>query len=275
MAIASTLLSESFPDALRKHLDAGLSFPVAREAALTDLGYDSTLLKSPNNILAVEYCKAILSQKASMKPMPILRGGSYHDELPDNENPSATAVRSLMLCMEDWKSYIPESAISCLESAPLHHITAGERAVLMKLRTMGDEEFESLPYGSEGLWRKFMHACRKEATLEAILTAVKSKRYTRTRLDRMMMCAVLGITQEVLAQDVPYVRALAFNDRGREILKQARQRLDIFNIGQSIDHPYASLEARCDDLYGLFALDTPEPPGANSAYRVFCQEANK
>jgi predicted nucleotidyltransferase len=177
--------------------------------------------------------------------------------------------------MDDWKSYIPEGVISCFESAPLHNITAGERAVLMKLRTMGDEEFESLPYGSEGLWRKFMHACRKEATLEAILTAVKSKRYTRTRLDRMMMCAVLGITQEVLVQDVPYVRALAFNDRGREILKQARQRLDIFNIGQSIDHPYASLEARCDDLYGLFALDTPEPPGANSAYRVFCQEANK
>jgi hypothetical protein len=118
-----------------------------------------------------------------------------------------------------------------------------------------------------------MHACRKEATLEAILTAVKSKRYTRTRLDRMMMCAVLGITQEMLSLDVTHVRALAFNDRGREILKQARQHMDIVNIGQPVDHPYASLEARCDDLYGLFAIEAPESPGASSAYRVFYQEA--
>ena len=272
MAVAGALLSESFPEALRRHLDAGLSFPAAREAALADLGHDAALLKTPNNILAVEYCKAILSQNTSMKPMPITREGSYHDELPDRENPSATAVRSLMLREENWGSYIPKNAAACFESAPLHHITAGERAALMKLRTMTDEEFEALPYGSEGLWRKFMHACRKEATLEDILTAVKSKRYTRTRLDRMMMCAVLGITNQMLSQDIPYVRALAFNDRGREILKQAREHMDIFNIGQPVDHSYATLEARCDDLYGLFALDAPEAPGANSAYRVFYRE---
>ena len=275
LSVAAVLLSESFPEALRKHLDAGLSFPVARQAALSDLGHDATILKTPNNILAVEYCKAILSQNTSMKPMPILRGGRYHDELPDNENPSATAVRSLMLQQKDWRSYIPECAVSSFETAPLHHIAAGERAALMKLRTMSDEEFEALPYGSEGLWRKFMHACRQEATLEEILTAVKSKRYTRTRLDRMMMCAVLGIDQVTLESQPPYVRALALNDRGRTILKQARDHFPVLNIGQPTDHPYGALEQRCDNLYGLFAVGTPEDPDAHAQYRIYYQPERK
>jgi predicted nucleotidyltransferase len=88
---------------------------------------------------------------------------------------------------------------------------------------MTDAEFEALPFGSEGLWRKFMHACREEATLEVIIAATKSKRYTRTRIDRMVMCAFLGISREILEGKPPYARILALNATGRIILKQARQ----------------------------------------------------
>lgn len=267
MSTANSLLQKEFVHILIQHLDQGISFPAAREAALSEMGQDPSLLKQPNNILAVEYCKAILAQRSPMQPMPILRQGSYHDDLPDPENPSATAVRALMAGSR-WKDYVPEAAVTCFENAPLHALRAGERAILMRLRTMSDEEFEALPYGSEGLWRKFMHAARQEATVESILSTTKSKRYTRTRLDRMLMCAFLGITEADLAQPVPYVRALAFNDRGRKILRQAREHLPVLNIGQAADDPYAALEKRCDDLYGLFCTADPQPPGANAAYRV-------
>ena len=66
------------------------------------MGLDAALLSLPNNILAVEYCKAIISSGSSMKPLPIRREGSYHDEVPDDENPSATAVRKLMLEGSDY-----------------------------------------------------------------------------------------------------------------------------------------------------------------------------
>lgn len=274
LSIAEALLRDDFSAVLRKHLDKGLSFPAAREAALAELGHDAALLKTPNNILAVEYCKAILSQRSKLVPMPIHRQGSYHDIAADNENPSATAVRALMADGGNWHQYIPAEAIECFRDAPLHTLVAGERAVLMRLRTMTDGDFEALPYGSEGLWRKFMHAARKEASVEDILTAVKSKRYTRTRLDRMLLCAVLGITQKDLQQSVPYVRALAFNDRGREILKVARASSRILNIGEPTEDPYAALESRCDDLYGLFCNVTPEAPGTNAAYRVYYKGGN-
>lgn len=266
--IAKALLSEDFSQFLKQRLQQGISFPAAREAALSEMGRDASLLKTPNNILAVEYCKAILAQNSPMNPMPICREGSYHEQLPDPVNPSATAIRALMEGTE-WKRFVPNEAVGCFENAPLHTLAAGERAILMRLRTMSDADFEALPYGSEGLWRKFMHACRNEATVEAILCAVKSKRYTRTRLDRMLMCAVLGITEATLSMQAPYVRALAFNDRGREILKRARNHLPVLNIGQPTDDPYANIEQRCDDIYGLFCSAALESPGANAAYRVY------
>lgn len=268
MEIAKALLSKEFSVVLRAELDKGLSFPAARQKALETMGLDASLLTLPNNILAVEYCKAILAGGSSMVPMVIPREGSYHDDAPDSENPSATSIRTLMDTDGDWKPYIPQAAVACLENAVRHHIRHGERAILSKLRTMTDEEFEALPYGSEGLWRKLMHSARKEATLEGVLEATKSKRYTRTRLDRMVMCAFLGITEEMLQSPAPYVRVLAFNDKGRQILKEARKFAAFPNIGETQDNSYQILEDRCGDLYGLFSK-SPEAPGTEQNYRVY------
>ena len=266
---ARALLSPEFSPILREELDSGKSFPAARQRALERMGLESDVLSQPNDILAVEYCKAILFQNSAMVPFPIHRGGSYHDEEVDAENPSATAVRRQMLGKHDWKSCVPEVAQTVFEDAPLHSIGAGERAVLAKLRTMTDEEFEALPYGSEGLWRKLMHASRSCATLEEIIAATKSKRYTRTRIDRMVMCAFLGITAEMLEAEVPYTRVLAFNDTGRTILKEAKKTGIYPNAGESIDHPHWELEKRCGDLYGLFCVDSMESPGAEEKRRIY------
>ena len=266
---ARALLSEEFTQALRSALDTGVSFPAARQRALEAMGVSSQLLAQPNDILAVEYCKAIVRQGSAMAPMPILRRGNYHAEEADSHDPSATALRKLLLSGQDASAYIPAAARSCFADAPLHTLTAGERAILAKLRTMTDAEFEALPYGSEGLWRKLMHEARQQPTLEDILTAVKSKRYTRTRLDRMVMCAFLGITRQILDTPAPYVRVLALNDTGRAILKQARQTGTFLNAGESADHPYWDFEQHVGSLYGLFAVDTPDPPDMESHRRVY------
>ncbi len=265
---AQALLRPEFSDKLKEMLCLGISFPVARQRALEAMGYNASVLETPNNILAVEYCKAILSQESQMKPEPILREGSYHDTVPDGENPSATAVRQLVEAGEDYSQFLPKQASHCFENASVHTLKAGEQAILYRLRTMTDEEYEALPYGSEGLWRKLMKNARQYAALEEILTATKSKRYTRTRLDRMVMCAFLGLTADDLKVPAPYVRVLALNDKGREILLKARQSGDFPNIGEKMEHPYQQLENRCDDLYGLFS-PTPKNPGITQSRRIY------
>ena len=174
-----------------------------------------------------------------------------------------------MLHAYNWRTCVPKEARSVFEHAPLHSLAAGERAVLSRLRTMTEAEFEALPYGSEGLWRKLMHASRRENTLEEILTAVKSKRYTRSRLDRMVLCAFLGITKETLAETPPYTRVLAFSDRGRSLLKNAKKQHTFLNAGVAHDHPYWILEQRCGDLYGLFRIDGIDPPEAEAQRRIY------
>ena len=271
MQTANCLLSPQFSQMFRQHIDKGLSFPAARSAALADCGLDATLLATPNNILAVEYCKAILAQKSPLKPLVIHRQGSYHDTLPDPENPSATALRRLLENGKEWQAYVPSEVADCFTNAPIHQLKNGESAILYRLRTMDDTEFEALPYGSEGLWRKLMHASRSCANLEQIIAATKSKRYTRTRIDRMILCALLGITEEIRTSPVPYCRVLGFNDTGREILRSVKDSGYFVNMGQRIQHSYADLEAHWTSIYGLFA-ETPEFPDQEHRYRVIYQK---
>ena len=268
LGTAEALLSEDFPKLLRRELDTGRSFPAARQAALEKMGLPGAILESPNNILAVEYCKAILRQSSPMQPLPIFREGSYHAKEADFENPSATSLRIRLQNGLEISEYLPEPAGRVFAGAPIHTLEAGQRAVLSRLRTMEDAEFEALPFGSEGLWRKLMRESRTQATLEAIASAVKSKRYTRSRIDRMILCAFLGITAQTLEAEIPYVRVLAFNDRGREILSGTKKDGFFLNAGQPAPHPLWEMEQRWEDLYGLFQDGTPGRPGGAKNSRV-------
>ena len=265
---AEALLSPDFSVRLKETLATGVSFPAARQAALEQMGASTRLVQSPNDILAVEYCKAILRQEAPMDIYPIPRQGSYHSLLPDPDNPSATALRRQIETGGSWLPYVPAQAQSCFSGEAVHTLRAGERAVLARLRTMTDAEFEALPFGSEGLWRKLMHAARREASLEDIFTDVKSRRYTRTRLNRMVLCAFLGLTSGMLEAPPPYARILAFNDRGRQILNRAKKTCPLLNAGQPTEHPYWAMENRCADLYGLFCREGIEAPGTAANDRV-------
>lgn len=268
MQIAKALLSAEFSAHLRPHLDAGLSFPVARAKALSQMDLDASLLGTPNNILGIEYCKAIWTQNSHMDILPIHRQGNYHASEADAENPSATSLRNLIGKRENWQGYVPESAIPIFEEASVHNLQKAEPAILYRLRTMTDAEFEAVPYGSEGLWRKLMHASRECNTLDEIIAATKSKRYTRTRIDRMILCVFLGLQEKDFKSSVPYCRVLGFNDTGRQILSKIKESGFFVNIGEDTRHPYQKTEQRTTALYGLFN-DPPESPDAEESYRVY------
>ena len=272
METARALLLPDFSLRLREELKNGCSFPSARQKALAAMGRNTDLLEKPNDILAVEYCKAMMEQGSSMKPFPIRREGNYHETVADIDNPSATALRQLICEKGNWSDYMPTAAATIFQNASVHSLQAGERAILARLRTMDDEEFAALPYGSEGLWRKFMHACRSCAALEEIITATKSKRYTRTRLDRMVMCAYLGITGEMLQKEAPYVRVLGFTANGVSVLKKARETGSFPHIGEKTADAYEMWEQRWDDLYGLFSHAVPTPCGQTHTRRMYIEK---
>ena len=258
---ARALLSSDFSVFLKEALSGGCSFPSARQAALSRMGLTDKL-SNPNDILGVEYTKAILARHSSLSILPIRREGDYHGSELNPQAPSATAVRKAMLSGGSWEAAVPDSTVPLLKQAALHTLEAGERAILAKLRTMDEEEFERLPYGSEGLWRKLMKAVRAQPDLSSIIDATKSKRYTRTRIDRMILCAFLGLTENDLGVLPERIRVLAFSERGRSVL---RSRDCFLNAGEAVE----DAERRMGSLYGLFALDGMDPPNLEEKRRIF------
>lgn len=267
MSTAKLLLSEELPPLLRAGLEQGLSFPTARQRALERMGFDARLLETPNNILAVEYCKAILRREAALQPQILHRQGSYHFS-DDPENPSASFLRG----REDWTGFVPDAAQEVFDRAARYEIASGERAWLARLRSISDEEFQRLPYGGEGLWRKVAAACRTEQTLEGIIAAAKSKRYTRTRLMRLLLCGYLGIVQEMLDAPAPYVRVLAFSESGRDVLRQAKRAgtRPLVNAGATPpEKNYWTMEQRAAALFELFRCGEVGRADSERTTRVF------
>lgn len=263
---AQALLSPQFPGVLKEEIASGCSFPVARQRALSKMGI-GTQLSDPNDILGVEYTKAILSQQSPMTIFPIFREGDYHSHTLNHHAPSATALRKALLSGSDWEQAVPANTVPLLRDAPLHSLEAGERAILTRLRTMTEEDFYRLPYGSEGLWRKLMKASRCQNDLSSIIEATKSKRYTRTRIDRMILCAFLGLTETDMGVLPPVIRVLAFTDRGRTIL---RGQTWFRNAGEVVEDQ----ERQLGSLYGLFCIQGIEPPDVEEKRRIYYLQEN-
>ena len=247
--------SSEFEQTLHANIQTGLSYAAARQRALEALGQDGQLLTRPNDILAFEYCRAILTQNSPMHPLAVPRPGDYHADTPDAEHPSATAVRRLILSGSGWRQYVP--AACTYENAVPHALLWGEKAMLARLRGMEQADWAQAAHGSEGLWSKVWKAVQAQPDYERILEASKSKRYPRTRLQRLLLCAYLDIDAQALLCEAPYVRVLAFDEMGRAVLRQAKKTggLPLVNAGQTPpDTAYGALERRCAALYGLFAV---------------------
>lgn len=268
MNFARRMDSSEFAEKLRSGLDLGLPYAAARQQALKD---PDGLLHSPNNILGLEYCRALLRTNSKIQPLAIQRNGDYHAESPDAQEPSATAVRSLFP-HGNWQDFVPSEAAAVLKDANRYDLRFGERAVLARLRSLDENEWEQCAHGSEGLWSKVMHAARTEASIEDILTAAKSKRYPRTRLQRLLLCAYLGISDADLKHAIPYVRALGAAAAGREVLRKAKQseQITLINPGETpADKAYYRLECRASDLYTLFCEQDQLPScGTEQSRRI-------
>lgn len=266
MSLARRLDQPDCVSALQQHLSEGLPYAAAKQRAAGDT---KGLLSYPNNILGVEYCRAILHFSPSIDPLVVQRNGDYHAEIPDAHEPSASAVRA-QFPNGEWKPLVPQSVIPHLDTAH-YELCFGERAMLSRLRALTDEEWEHCAHGSEGLWSKAMKASRSEATVEEIVNKTKSKRYPRTRIQRLLMCAYLGIAEVDLHRPINYARILAASPTGRTVLRKINNAgtFHLINPGERpSDTDYYRLETRACDLFTLFSSSDSCPCGMEQKARI-------
>lgn len=268
MRLARVLSGNDWQEALRRRLGQGGSFAQARQQAVAEfLPEESVLLETPNNILAVEYCKQLLRLVSPIVPLTVSRrGAGYHDTAGTAEHPSATQLRQL--ARQGRREELLARLPSAMAAAYVREEKAGrapvlaenaERAILARLRTMEESEFAALDQGNEGLYRRLYQAVREESSLEGVLQRAKTRRYAYTRLRRMLLWGYLELNPAQFPPYPPYLRLLAANARGREVLARMREaaRLPVLTKPADVRRlcPEArqlfAWEVRATDLYTL------------------------
>ena len=225
--IAENLIDPAVNAEISRELNenANNSYALARQMVLARrLGDEAKLIEQPNNILAVEYLKAIYEQRLDITPMTVQRIGSGHDMTGDIGPKSASELRRMILSGEKVDNYIPKNALDVYsreESLGRQAMSRDfhETAILSRLRMFGENYYNSLPDSGGGLGSRLYKAAHEEPTLDGILAAVKTKRYALSRIRRMCLCAALGVKKGAADGTPPYARVLAANSRGCEYLR--------------------------------------------------------
>ncbi len=235
--IANVLYTEpkEYVTMLTHELKKGNSFPKARENALmmylNDIKRYANVMAGSNNILGIEYLKALKKTKSTITPVGIKREKVlYNDKYIVDEFASATAIRKMLMTKElnDIRKVMPRSSYLLLgeELKDGHYvidISRFEREILYTLRKMTVQEIANLPDVSEGLENSIKNAADSCNTLDELINIVKTKRFTQTRIQRILIYSLLGITKkqmETSKKITPYVRVLGFDNKGKELISE-------------------------------------------------------
>lgn len=267
-ARAASRESKEFKSTLKERMQDGTSYAKARTETILALNtdIDEALLTAPNNMLGVEYCRAILAENADMVPLPIVRvGGGYADTSIYKDFSSATALRSVlglktMRARHALKNNLPEYVLpDALKYAPLNH----ETAVLCALVDATAEGLGGVPDCSEGIENRILVMMRTNPTYEGLLEKTVSKRYTRSRVKRILLQNFLGIqTKSVRAftESPLYLRTLAVRKGDKDLLA-ALSESKFPLIVRKADSPLLkktaldcfALDARANALYSMLS----------------------
>lgn len=285
--ISKVLVDEcnEFKNFLKKYLDDGMLFPSARSLALFDyinkhnlinISKDKlfNILNSSNNILGLEYIKSILKLKSTIKPHTISRVvSSYNSEDITNTICSATAIRKSLKENNNLSfinDVVPKETYEVLNDKILNNFYPMFddnyydvlNSIIIRDYNNLDRYFEV----NEGIENKIYQNIFKSNNLYDLLLSIKSKRYTLTKIKRTLNNILLGITKEDISKvrninTMPYIRVLAFNNKGREILKVIKKSSDIkiinkfSNISYSMDDDIFKTLIDCDikatNMYNL------------------------
>ncbi|WP_455538434.1 nucleotidyltransferase [Terrisporobacter sp.] len=284
--IAEILVKEppKFKTTLKNFLDEGILFPVARSKALyeyiknnnlLDLSEDKlqSVLNSSNNILGIEYIKSLTKLNSSIKPYTITRIASEYNSTDIESNIcSATAIRNSLRDDDNLqliKNVVPLHTFNEIDNKINNNFNpVFDYMFYDLLSSMIIRDYENLTNYfeiNEGIENKIHSNVFTSKNLDELINSTKSKRYTMTKIKRTLNNILLGITKEdvIKVKDidkVPYVRILAFNNKGREIIKKIKTSSDIeiitkFSKISHIDNPLfdtlIKYDLKASNMYNL------------------------
>ena len=209
-------------EAVKVGVKKGLPYPKARhEAATALLGEEvSEVLSTPNNLLALEY----LRYMKSAKPITVKRQGSgYHELTAKDDMASATGIRKMIVGSEDISRFVSGITREILTEFSGRFEDKLFPLLREKILLSSNEELNQIFGAEEGLGNKMKANVRYWKNMDELIESLKSKRYTRTRITRLLAMTLLGVQREDVKNARSYIRVLAFDEKGSQYLKEIKK----------------------------------------------------
>jgi len=247
--------SKEFQEILKQKSKSGYEYPRIRANALLEYHHHQgiknlenlslyrlkKILNCPNNILAIEYIKHLLNLKSKIIPLPIKRvGADYHQTEIEGDIASATSIRKEILenlqnsknnkifFSSQLKKAIPWFTLQLLEKEFLEGrnpitLKSFDQLILGILRKLTLEEIFQIHGVNEGLESRIKKSVFQAFNIEQLITSIKTKRYTRTKIQRILIHSLTGLKKEDILEinnlSYLYIRILGFSKKGRTLLK--------------------------------------------------------
>lgn len=268
-SLKQAMEKSEYDSRVKELIKSGLSYPAAMDNAL-----DHHSL-TPNNILGIEYLKSCKKLKFFPDIITIKRIGTHHDKNePCDKYASASLIRELLYSGKDVDIFLPYASETLQPKSEMSKISS---ALIYKFRTENAEYISSLPEISEGLENRILRSASVSTSYEEFISSIKSKRYPMAKIKRTLLCGILGCTKEFSHSPPPYIRILAMNSHGKEILAKSAKTSslpisssakDLENISPSISK-WIEIEKKSSDLFELSSCSPIGKPNPEYTQKPF------
>lgn len=225
LSLANAMNNESkeFKKVLKEKLESGISLAKAKFQTVLALGgdFDSSLVSSPNNILGLEYTKAILKTNSELHIFPMIREGDHNDVTLKKGMTSATSIRQVLKTgkIKKLKKSVPPFVFGDLKGYPFDF----EKLALASVITKTAEEIALVPDCTEGLENRIKALVKDNNSFDALIDKVSTKRYTKSRIQRILTANLLGITERFVKDCLSsplYAKILAVSESAKDLINK-------------------------------------------------------
>lgn len=217
--------NKKYDKLVKEYLNEGINYPTALSKALYDLS--GKKISKPNDILGITYIREIMNQKSKIKPITIKRNDNYNCTELDDFLSSATSIRYALKNNSDITNHVPDYSYKFLNNH-LHFISDYFPLLKYKILTESDnlDCFQTVDEGIENRIKKYIITSK---SIDELILKIKTKRYTYNKLNRMFTHILCHFTKEEALElkDIEYIRVLGFNNKGRLVLKNIKDKIDI------------------------------------------------
>ena len=260
IALAKAMNNESkeFRKTLKEYLDSGVSLAKAKFETVKALEgdcFDSALISSPNNILGLEYTKAIIKNKSDVEIYPMLREGDHNDIKLKKGITSATSIREALKTgtIKKAKKNLPPFVYKDLKDYPF----CFDKMIMSKLITTTSEQLKDLPDCTEGLENRIKALSKDNHSIEALVEKVSTKRYPHARIRRILTANLLGIKRSFLLDclnEKLYAKVLAIKEESKDLIAELGKTSSIPLLTRKSD--YSLLKKTAKECFDLDVLAT-------------------